>query len=608
MTQTPSGPIRRFLRTYALRYLPTYLVGGAALLATNYINVLIPQFVKDTIDAVGQRQDSSAWIHYVIFIGLLAISVIVTRTLSRIMFFNPGRTIEFRLKNDYFRHLLAMNPFFFQRFRIGELISRGTNDMMSVRAIIGFATLQLVNVVLALAFTVYQMIRIDVQLTLLCFVPLLASVWILRHGVGRLMSLFKEAQGQLSALSDTIMDAYSGATVIQTFHATDTFLGLFDKKNDDYIETYRKMTLIRALILPVVAVAGSICLVLLVFVGGHKVLSGEFTLGDIAAYAAYINIAVTSLNSSGWVVNSIQRGVVSLRRVYEVLDAPGDPSPSAPAAVSIPKPVSVEVRNLTFRYPDTDGTSRRAPALTDVSFRIEATQTLGIFGPTGSGKTTLVQLLTKLLTPPQHTVWIDGKDILEWPQQDLRTLISVAPQDAYLFSRSIRENIGFWDLPQNISDDRIAESTQLACVEGEVRLLPDGLETVVGERGITLSGGQRQRVALARAFYRDFGMLVLDDVLSAVDHRTERILIDHIRRRSAQFTTIIVSNRISALQHADKIVVLEEGKVTTSGTHRELLATSGTYAATWEYQQQQEQEEQSAEASTPLNTTEVAHG
>ncbi|NUN12125.1 MAG: ABC transporter ATP-binding protein [Myxococcales bacterium] len=607
MSTTPPGPIQRFLRTYALRYLPVYLVGGAALFATNYINVLIPQFVKDTIDAVGQNQPSAEWVHYVVFIGLLAITVIVTRTLSRIMFFNPGRTIEFRLKNDYFRHLLAMAPAFFQRFRIGELISRGTNDMMSVRAIIGFATLQLINVVVALTLCIYQMIRLDVQLTLLCAIPLLASVWILRHGVGRLMTLFKEAQGQLSALSDTIMDAYTGATVIQTFHATDTFLGLFDKRNDDYIETYRKMTLIRALILPIVAVAGSICLVLLVFIGGHKVLSGAFSLGDIAAYAAYINIAVTSLNSSGWVVNSIQRGVVSLRRVYEILDAESDPVPSPPNPIPKPAPVSIEVRNLTFQYPETNDTARHSAALSDISFRIEAAQTLGIFGPTGSGKTTLVHLLTKLLTPPRNTVWINGKDILDWSREELRSLISVAPQDAYLFSRSIRENIGFWDLPKDISAEKLNESAQLACVEGEIRSLPEGLDTTVGERGITLSGGQRQRVALARAFYRDFGVLVLDDVLSAVDHHTERLLIDHIRRRSAQFTTIIVSNRISALQHADKILVLVDGKLSATGTHAQLLATSDVYTRTWEYQQQ-EQEEQPAELLPSWTTKEAAHG
>jgi ATP-binding cassette subfamily B protein len=273
--------------------------------------------------------------------------------------------------------------------------------------------------------------------------------------------------------------------------------------------------------------------------------------------------------------------------------------------------LSIEVDGLTYEYPP--GLEQAAPqhakpeqgpvrALHDVSFRVEGGHTLGIFGPTGSGKTTLVNLLVRLLLPPPGTVRLGDRDVLDWQALALREAVTVVPQDAWLFSRSIRENVGFTDLPSEIDDARIARAVRLACLEEEVASFPDGLETVVGERGVTLSGGQRQRVALARAFYRAPRVLVLDDVLSAVDHATEEQLIKNIRAVSRTMTTLIVSHRISALMHAEQIVVLEDGRVADSGRHHELVARPGVYADTWRYQQE---EDRKAEEE---RDEEVAHG
>ncbi|GMV43730.1 MAG: ABC transporter ATP-binding protein [Myxococcales bacterium] len=598
MTDHPTAPgrsaqgVAAFLRRYALRYVPLYALGVAALVATNYIGVLIPEYIKHTIDAISADEPSGNWLGYVGLLLGLAVAIIGVRTLSRVLFFNPGRTVEYRLKNDYFAHLLDMAPAFFQRWRTGELISRATNDMQSVRAVIGFASLQVFNVALSLVLVLGKMIGIHAGLTLACLVPFSVAAVILRASIRHLLVRYKRAQEQLAGLSDTIMDSYSGAAVIQAFNAQGTFAARFDAANEAYRDNTIGMAFLRAFALPIVAVVGNGCLFLLLLVGGRLAVEGALTIGDIAALAAYVSIVVAALNSLGWVINAIQRGLVSLARVQEVMAEPPPPRPeeAAPPLGAL----GIEARGLTFQWPEelrAGEQGRSGPVLDGVSFRLEPGQTLGIFGPTGAGKTTLVNLLVRLLDPPIGAVSIGGRDVLAWPREALREAVTVVPQDAYLFSRSIRENVGFTDLPAEIDDARVERAVRLACLADEVPRLADGLQTVVGERGVTLSGGQRQRVALARAFYREPRVLVLDDVLSAVDHATEEQLIANIREVSAGVTTVIVSHRISALRHADKVLVLVDGRVVARGTHDELVARPGLYADTWRYQQEEEDEE-----------------
>jgi ATP-binding cassette subfamily B protein len=561
-------------------------VGAAFLLLTNAINAAIPELVQRTIDAVGERQALGDWVLFPVLVGVMALAVIVTRTLSRILFFNPGRTVEFRLKNDFFRKLLRMPPAFFAQYGTGELISRGTNDMTSVRSIIGFASLQLFNVVVAITFTVAQMLRIDATLTLMCAAPFVAGVFVMRLGIRALLVRFRKAQDQIAKLSDTILEAYSGVNVVQAFCAHREFDRRFDERNEAFVDTFREMALIRAFALPVVVVIGSTCLVLLLVRGGARVIEGDLTLGQVAAYASYLGMLVSSLQSTGWVINSIQRGLVSLDRVYDVLDAPMPPEAvgADDERLGSDGRVSLHARDLTVRYPDPVHPDQFREVLSQIRLAVPPGGTLGVFGPTGSGKSTLVSSIVRILYPPPGTVFWDERDVLEIPSRPLRGAIAVVPQDAYLFSRSLRENIGFSDVAKEIDEARLNAAVKAACLEEDIARFPQGLDTPVGERGVTLSGGQRQRVALARAFYRDFSVLVLDDVLSAVDHNTERRLIDAIRARASTTTTVIVSHRISALVDADWVVVLEGGRISLQGTHAELIAQPGVYRDTWDYQ------------------------
>ena len=584
------SPIPRFLRRHALRYLRIYCIGIAALLATNYITVLIPQFVQETIDAIGARPETGEWAHGTYFIMGLAILLIITRTFSRILFFNPGRTIEFRLKNDYYHHILRMGPSFFQRFNTGELISRGTNDMTSVRSIVGYATLQLFNVTIALTLTLYKMIQINGRLTLYCVLPFVLAVIILRRGIQLLLERYRLAQQQLATLSDTVIESYAGFAVLQGFNATPTFQSRFDTRNTAYVHNFIQMARIRSFYLPIVGVIGSGCLAIVIYYGGQLAINGEMTLGEIAAYAAYIGIVVAALNSTGWVINSIQRGMVSLGRVYEILDTPPEleEQETPPEDTSTLHP-HLEVKGLSYRYPDAG--HEQPEALSDIHCNVPAGNTLGIFGPTGSGKTTLLTCISRLIPPQSGSVFFGGKDLNDLSHALLRQELAMVPQDAYLFGRTVRENIAFSDLEPEIDDEQVLKAIEFACLQSDMESLPDGLNTVVGERGVTLSGGQRQRIALARARYRSFSVLILDDVLAAVDHRTEKKIIENIRSQTMGRTTLIASHRISALVHADEILVMDQGRVVDRGTHEELISRPGMYAEIWQYQQDEKQEE-----------------
>jgi len=571
-----------FWRRYVVRYIPTYLLGLGFLGATNALTTYIPRLIQEAFDAIGQARGLDAIERTSLFLAGSAVTIIFVRTLSRVLFFNPGRTVEFRLKNDLFTRLLRLSPAFYRVHSVGDILSRATNDIMFVRAFVGFSLLQAANIVIAVALTLGNMVRIDAILTLYCLAPLVLAAGVLSFGIRRMFKQMKAAQETLGELSQRVLETYNGIAVVQGAAAEPAFMSRFDLLNERYARLHTEAALVRCFVLPAVTIVGSVCLFILLFVGGRHVAESTMTIGELAAYASYIGILVTALNSAGWVAGMVQRGLLSLQRVFSLLDTPRDTPEGADRAGLLAGPLQLEVRGLTHRF--ADARPEDPDALRDVSFTLAPGQTLGLFGAVGSGKSTLVALLGRLLRPSGGVILLNGCEIDRIDEAELRAAVAVVPQEAFLFSRPVRENVGFIDRPAEIDDSRVKSAVDRAALRADLERLPDGVLTVVGERGIMLSGGQRQRAAIARALYRPFRLLVLDDVLSAVDTETEVKLLAQIRDLAGVtggHTTVLVSHRISTLAHADLILVLDDGRVVDRGTHAELAARPGLYAEIW---------------------------
>lgn len=584
---------RQFLRLFAWRYAPIYAVGLLLLVATNWLTVAIPRLQKEVFDELAGGRSAEVVHAHARWIAVCAVAVIFVRTGSRILFFNPGRTIEFRLRNQMLSRLLAMSPAWFRGQSLGDLMARASDDATFVRALVGFSVIMVLNILLAASLAAVQMLRTDLWLTLYCVVPLIAAVLMLRGGVRWAMGMMRQSTVALGELSGTVLETYKGIAVVQGAVAEDAFLQRFDAANDKYTQLNLRQSAVRTFLMPVVAVVGNLCIFLLLFVGGRHVVQGRMTVGDLAAYASYIGVLVGALASSGWVIGVLQRGAVSLRRVWDIASLASDlpqgdlPLPARQGGIHL------QVRGLTWHHPDAaQGLGQPPPVLRELSFEVLPGQVLGVCGPVGSGKSTLVALLGRLVVAPAGTITLDGVDLLRVTERDLRQAVAVVPQEAMLFSRTIRENIAFVDAVDQIDELRVARAAQQAQLDGEIARMPAGLQTVIGEKGLTLSGGQRQRLQIARALYRGFRLLVLDDVLSAVDHDTEERLLEVLRAQvlGSGTTAIIASHRLSALARADQILVLadpagpQRGTVAERGTHAELLARNGIYASLWSAQ------------------------
>lgn len=575
----------RFLAGYAKRNLAQYVLGFAALLATNWAVVRIPALLGEALNVL---EGSGAVVlaearGIAIELMLLAVLVIGVRTLSRVLFFNPGREIEFRLGVDLFERLLGLQRPYFNRHKVGELVSIASNDTTSVRLLVGFAGLQVINVAVAIPMHLWQMARTDLALTAWCLAPVVFGAAYMRWTVKRFFAMVRDGMQQLAKLSDRVLESYAGIGTIRSHAAEEAAMRRFDERNGSYLALQLRVSAIRAFGMPVLAFSGLVGAGIVLWAGGNRVLAGELGIGDLATFTALLVSLVGTLTALAWVLAAVGRGMIATDRVAELLHTP-DELPPVEHTLSVTAPPKLEIRGLSFTYEGTD-----TAALQGVDAEVRPGGTLGIFGKTGSGKTTLVNLLTRVYTPPKGTVFVDGVDVVGAPLSGLRDAMAVVPQTPFLFSTKLRENITLraGDEP----DPRLDAVLATASLVDDVAQLSAGLDTIVGERGVMLSGGQRQRAALARAIYRNRPMLVLDDVLAAVDQATEARLVASIRalRSSSEIdsapTTVIVSHRTSVLEHADEILVLDGGRVVERGTHDELVAKGGLYAETHAHQE-----------------------
>jgi len=574
------GSILRLMRRYGWRYRWSFLGGIVFVALTNYLAVSIPGEIGRAVDAL--RASSSVAPH-VLAIAVMGLSIIGVRTLSRILIFNPGRDLEYNLRGDLFAKLLALQPAFYAKHKRGDIVSRASNDISWVRTLVGFGGLQVVNVTIAVVLTGWKMVALSPRLTLLAGLPILAGVAAVQVAIQRLFHLSRISQEQLGEISEHVLGSLQGMATIQGFVAERSFLDRFEERNREWMRIGMKLALIRAAALPLLVLSGGVAMFAVVAVGGPMVLQGRLTVGELAAFTALLTVLLPPLRSFGWMLSVIQRGRASLERVFELMDEPVE-RPEGEAGVALPHGAgpSIELRELAFTYPD----APHLRVLDGITMAIPAGAVVGLFGRTGSGKSTLLRLLARLFNPPRGTLLVDGHDIIDLDLPSWRRRVTMVPQRPFLFSESIASNIS---LAGAADASEVRKAAHMAALEQDLEALPDGIDTVVGERGITLSGGQRQRVALARGLARGGDLLILDDVLSAVDHATEARLVDtitRIARGPGAPTVLIASHRLSAFRTCDTILVLDRGRLVDRGSHDELVSRPGPYRDAWWVQRQ----------------------
>lgn len=557
----------QFGRRYGRPFVHWYLVGALLIAATNLLSVTIPLYLAAGIDALaaGDQAGVSAAAGWVAAMGLAVIGV---RWGSRLAFFTPGRLVEARVKHDLFDTILAQQPSFLARFPAGDLMSRMSSDVQMVRLLFGFTLLGITNTTVAVALTATQMLRLSPFLAATVTVPLLVGFAITLMFVGRFRAITTRIQEANAALSDHVLSTYQGIATVQAFGAEQALSAGFAPLNEEALQALLQRTRVRVGIGPVLSVASSINVFLLLWFGGPLAMEGTITVGELVAFMTLVAYLTGPLRGLTFILSLFNQGRAATERLDAVMGPlplrPDQPDP-APAPDA---PPALRLTGLHYRYPDAE-----QDALSGIDVEVPAGGTLGVFGPTGSGKSTLVRCLARLADPPPGTILIDGIDVRRLDLPRWRDAAVLVPQRAFLFSESVHDNIL---LGHDADLDALLQRSQLAT---DMAALPQGVRSQVGEAGLTLSGGQRQRVALARGLARDHQVLMLDDVLSAVDHSTEAQLIEELRRGAR--TTVIVANRISALRHADVIVVLDGGKQVDRGTHAELAARPGSYADAW---------------------------
>jgi len=585
----------RPLVPYLKRYRGGLVWGGLCVLFNNGVWILFPQVLRRAVNDLHSGVTRQKLLTYSLLIIAIALVKGIFQFLTRWVVIGISRDIEFDLRNDLFAHLERLSYSYYQRNRTGDIMARATNDLNAVRMLLGPAIMYSANTMVFTAGALGFMLAISPKLTIYAFLPLPIASIVIQYFGRRIHERFERIQAMFSDISARAQENFSGARVIRAYVQEQAEIAAFEGANREYIRRSLGLVRLMGMLWPTLELMLGAAVVIVLWLGGRQVLLGKMSVGDFVAFNTYMMQLTWPVIALGWVINIFQRGTASLVRIEEILSQQSEIADVGALAldngVTGVSPVppggdarlstneifgEIEFRNLNFAY---NGTS----VLKDINLRIPAGSSLAIVGPTGSGKTTLVSLIPRIYDAEPGSVLIDGHPVRQFPLDSLRRHIGFVPQETFLFSDTIRENIAFGMSEEDSHEtgettlDRIKAAAEAANIAQDIASFPGGYNTMVGERGITLSGGQKQRTAIARALLRSPRILILDDALSSVDTHTEDKILNHLREIMRGRTTIFISHRVSTVRNADSIAVLHQGRIVEQGTHDQLITRNGYY-------------------------------
>jgi ATP-binding cassette subfamily B protein len=559
----------RRLAGYFANYKTALVTGGVCVFLSSGFSLVKPLVVGRAVDVLRDELHPEVLTRFALLYLAAAVVQGVFLFLQRRILIGASRDIEYDMRGDFFRHLQLLPNEFYQTQKTGDLMARATSDLASVRMLVGPAVMHSISSLIVVAGAFVMMLRIDPSLTGLSLLAVPTVILLVVFFGQKIHHRFMSVQEYFGEVTARVQENLAGVRVVRAFGQEENEQATFSSMNRAYVDRNRRLIVMTATFYPLLHTIMGLMFVLVFYVGGRRMIDGVMTVGDFVAFMLYLGRLVWPLIALGWVINLFQRGMASMKRLHQIwsVEPGGDATDDGEPAADLP--ASIEIRNLTFAYGD-------KPVLRDVTLTVREGETLGIVGRTGSGKSTLLALLTRTWEPPPEAVFVGGVPVEKIPARKLREMIGMVPQETFLFSDSIAENVRFGRI--DADDDEVSEMLELAGLTDDLGAFPEGIHTVIGERGVTLSGGQKQRTAIARAIVRNPAIMILDDALSAVDTHTEERILGSLRKLREGRTVVIVSHRISSVKDADEIVVLDEGRVVERGSHDQLMRTGGFYA------------------------------
>ena len=573
----------RPLAPYLRKYRTTFYIGALCVLCNNTVWILFPMVIRDAVRDLNTHVTRQTLLKYSLYLLAIAAAKAVFQYLTRWILIGVSREIEFDLRNDLFAHLEQLSYSYYQRTRTGDIMARMTNDLNAVRMLVGPGIMYTANTIVFTAVSLVFMLSISPKLTLFAFLPLPIFSIVVQYFGRQIHERFERIQAMFSDISSRAQENFSGARLIRAYVQEEAEIELFERANEEYIGRSLKLVRLMGMLWPTLETLLGVAIVIVLFVGGREVIQHRINVGDFAAFNTNMVQLTWPIIALGWVINIFQRGTASLGRIENILQEKPEVTDADVPRSGAPTTVrgEIEFRNLSFGYgetlqiPSNDGSYKGTMVLKNVNLRVPEGTSLAIVGPTGSGKSTLVSLVPRIYDAAPGSVLIDGRPIREFPLEVLRTNIGFVPQETFLFSATIRENIAFG--AEDATGAGVRRVAEAASIASDIEGFPEGYNTVVGERGLTLSGGQKQRTAIARALIRNPRILILDDALSSVDTQTEDRILNYLREIMRGRTTIFISHRVSTVRNADRIAVLHDGEIVEYGTHDELIERNGYY-------------------------------